>query len=402
MKIHPFSNTNENKFSNGLVQLSSEAKYINIAVSYLQFTGICELLRITSHIPPENITIIFTDQLMITQPTAIQHAVEKGLKLRLYNGSHTFHPKVYIAYDSNKICTELLIGSANLSYSALHTSIEAGILISDHDTVDEFDIWFRNLAESLSHEVSIDSKWFDLYQNRWAKKSKERVKQSTSYREKIDQIEATEISDDILSSLNSPISTLGFDHARNNIRTIQFCREKLRDRTHEGKAKSELTLLGLLKKDGTLTELGSRCMRSASDQAFALEWCLWIKNTSDYDLFQINPSLLSFKKAASNFWRMETPISNYFFNQQKNITDKEILAVLKTIEIVANSRIYLNFELKDIESLASILSKGIPSLAQTSPALEEFLSNKGTRSWKGTDDRWTMMTAWKSLAKQSA
>lgn len=63
--------------------------------------------------------LVCTDQLGITQPAAVERALQSGVQIRNYSGGAVYHPKVYLAHDRNLRPTRFLLGSANLSTSAL-------------------------------------------------------------------------------------------------------------------------------------------------------------------------------------------------------------------------------------------------------------------------------------------
>jgi HKD family nuclease len=144
-------------FLKALGKLLRSAAYADIAVSYVKTVGWDHLRRLlaTSGIPNGNIRLMVTDQFGITQPQALKDAYESGVSVRNYVGDRVYHPKVYLASDSNQRPVGAIVGSANLSDSALTEGVEAGILLYDKAILKKLKSWFERLYNDSTITVFV-------------------------------------------------------------------------------------------------------------------------------------------------------------------------------------------------------------------------------------------------------
>ncbi len=115
---------------NSLKKVIRRFENIDLAVSYIQFSG-WELLKPLIRGKESKVRVLCTDQLGITDPKAVADMQRAGVAIRAYSGSNVFHPKVVIVKKGG--LTSVLVGSANLSRSALVSGVEAVSLVDDEE-----------------------------------------------------------------------------------------------------------------------------------------------------------------------------------------------------------------------------------------------------------------------------
>lgn len=121
------------------------------------------------------IEIFTTDYMSVTEPIALYRLLTQlndKADIFIYNPDqlNSFHPKAYFFEMENDI-SELIIGSSNLSKSALVTGVEWNILLekdSDPQEYAEFMIAYHNLKSCYSKKLDIE--WLRDYQNRYVNK----------------------------------------------------------------------------------------------------------------------------------------------------------------------------------------------------------------------------------------
>lgn len=115
------------QLQNHLLPLFSSAKTIYILTSFAMKSGV-ELLHETLYKAADegaDIKICIGDYLYVTQPEALEALINihEDIEVRLWNSNGiSFHPKAYIIQDNEN--GTLIVGSSNLSRSALTTGIE--------------------------------------------------------------------------------------------------------------------------------------------------------------------------------------------------------------------------------------------------------------------------------------
>lgn len=402
--VNMFADTNS--FGKVLIETLENATRIDIAVSYLQMSGWHILRRAFANLQPNNIRVLTTDQMGITHPAVLIDALRNGIQVRSYSGTILYHPKVYLIYDSNERPVRAVVGSANVSFSGFESGIEAGIEVKDGTLLRQLQKWFDYLfSDNLSKRV--DSNFVKAYEIRWKSASANRVHLrhiSMRYRKavrtgKIPTTDDIDVLDDVFSTMRLPIATLGFDQAGNNIRNLGRLLEVLsRFPRVSDKEKSELHLLGFLNGKG-LTRLGLRARGAQSESEIARYWCHWIRHTKEEALVQRNPRLVSFRRAAYQFWKLKPDVRRHFFS---NITSKIARPVLQTIELLCNgSSTVQTLTIDDFRSLSKI-TLNVGSLPEFfAIAVSDYRDNKGSRSWTN-NDRKIVLESYRSAAAISS
>lgn len=382
-----------------------KAYQVDIAVSYVLLSG-WELLEPSlRRIPQGNIRMLITDQLLITHPEALRRALALGIKLRNYNNGRFYHPKAYIAYDKNGKPKEGILGSANISESALTKSVEAGVATRDRPILNKMKRWFDELFKDDEQSYDVDHAMLKKLDLLWIKAAEKRAKivrrsgLSRKGGRKIKEVspEENEFLEDIFSTIRQPIGILSFDHAANNVRNLERALNVLiRYPKINSKEKSELHLLGFM-EGGELTALGKRARRRKTIHGLASTWCVWVAKQSEADLENLNIRLASFKRAANQFWKLKSEVSKFFL---KNLHSHKDRALLQTIELLCNgSSVARKLSLSELELLAPKIMKGGEVSKFVVKRVKGYFGNKGSRSWSG-DDRKIILTTWKKVIKK--
>jgi HKD family nuclease len=115
-----------------LRELIAGAETLSVAVSYLQVGGWELFRKHTRGISLPKMRVVCTDQLGITQPAAVKRALDKKAQIRNFTGNLIYHPKVFLAHNTNGRPTRFLLGSANLSTSAFSDSVEVGVFLRQY------------------------------------------------------------------------------------------------------------------------------------------------------------------------------------------------------------------------------------------------------------------------------
>ena len=141
-------------FEEAIGELVNGADTLSVAVSYLQTGGWDLFRRSTAMLNCARMRVVCTDQMGITQPAAVRRAIETGVQIRNFTGVEVYHPKVYIAHSAAGKPTRFLVSSANMSYSAFTSSVEAGVLGSDAGILRTLSGWFDNLFRNRSKQFT--------------------------------------------------------------------------------------------------------------------------------------------------------------------------------------------------------------------------------------------------------
>lgn len=411
MKIVLNGDEHTTSFKQALAEVAQGAETLSLAVSYLQVGG-WELFR--QHTPEINLPkmrIVCTDQMGITPPAAVKRVHESGAQIRNYNGSATYHPKVYLAHDKSGKPTRFLLGSANLSSSAFTKSVEAGVISADGAGLNTLNSWFNDLFSNRSAEFTpetlqeMEAKWKVAASYRARTRMRVRrgviipVPEAVSVEsEDIDALE------DVFATLKPPIGLLNMDYAGNNIRNVERVREVLNDwdtvitdsAPAHGKHRNELKLLGFA-QGKVLTDLGIKARAANNIEEIAILWAQWLQRTPDSDLTEINSKLPITKRVFRQFWRLKDEVRDYFLNHAERPSDA-VRPTLQVIELLCNaSDVVQDFTLEDIETLVPLIRRpeAIPEFIRDD--VHGYLVNKGTRSWD-TPDRRILPLAWRAAA----
>ena len=150
------------------------ANKIDIIVSFLMESGVRLILDDLKNALSSGakIRILTGNYLGITQPSALfllKKELGNHVGFRLYNNPNkSFHPKAYIFH--HKHDSEIYIGSSNLSYGALTSSIEWNYRFTRNSNQEDFNIFyqeFEDLFYNHSYEVT-DEVLYDYARN-WKK-----------------------------------------------------------------------------------------------------------------------------------------------------------------------------------------------------------------------------------------
>lgn len=153
-------------FLNGLMTRLQKAKKVSLIISFIRESGVRLLVNALQEI--DHLEILTGTYLQITEPWALRHLKEEcpQADIRLYNHPEiSFHPKAWIFYYDQAPYVEVIIGSSNLSQSALIQGVEWNCALQGKDTqvfVQRFEELF-NEALVLSEEVLED------YRKTWTK-----------------------------------------------------------------------------------------------------------------------------------------------------------------------------------------------------------------------------------------
>jgi HKD family nuclease len=382
------------------------ARSVDIAVSYVKLGGwqLVQKEFARAGIGASAIRVIATSQLGITQPQAVDAIRKSGAMIRNYFGRRVFHAKVIVAYDDSGAAMGAIVGSANLSESALNRAVECGIRTTDRSVLEELRAWFDSLIADDRQTREFSDADLQFLKETWKTSSALRLRQSlrapiTVARSGLLKADP-EALEDLFVSVTLPIATLNVDHAGNNIRNLRHLLEVLHafprssgNLRVETKQRSDLRLLGLLAHGKALTALGKDARRCKSETELARLWCNWASRASDADLDAINPRISAFKRAADRFWMLQDAVRRFFFDNRMQTAQRR---TLQAIELFCNaSDVVSGLEIDDFRRLArAIESPDLPNALRT--AARDYFNNKGGRTWRD-DDRRIMLEAWRAV-----
>lgn len=385
-----FLNNSDATILRGISRLAKTAAAIDIAVSYLQVSGWKSLEPLIGELPSGKVRVLFTDQFALTHPNALDLAIKGEAAVRRYVGSEVYHPKVYIARSKIGRVQGAVVGSANLSSSALLSGVEGAVLLERGTILEAIGEWFDSLWDG-AEEVGIE--FVQQYRPSWRKAARARIR-LRRYRRRSDRStraaakdtpEDIDVLEDLCGTIRLPITILSIDQAGNNIRNLKRLLSVLHAFPNiSGKARSELHLLGLF-EGGKLTEIGRRARQRHTTRSLARTWCGWLKGQTQKDLAVINPKIARFKRCAHLFWKLRPEVVAFFFD---HLEDRAARNVVKAIELLCNSDDAVReLKLDDFKALSTLLAEptGLPVPLRDS--IESYHENKGSRSWRGNDRR---------------
>ena len=152
-----------------------KAKKIYFIVSFIRDSGIKLLIKIIKEASLEGkeIKIITSNYMNITEPNALYRlyeVFEKDKNIKIFNNpSISFHPKTYIfEYEDGE--GEILVGSSNISYSALMTGVEWNYAFKKSSHKKEY-FQFLDEFEELYEENSVllTLEWLREYEQTYRK-----------------------------------------------------------------------------------------------------------------------------------------------------------------------------------------------------------------------------------------
>lgn len=240
-----------------------------IAVSYIQLSG-WELLKPLIVSNAGKVRLICTDQFGITDPSAVRAIQNAGAKVHVYTGPGVYHPKIYVASYTAK-SDRWVLGSANISRSALEFGVEANIAADDEGgaALAWFDSLFTTQSEPFN-EARLQALELAFAARIKANLASVRARPLVSMTVGRD-VAAAETIEAAFSALPEIVVPLNADKAGNNVRTLRRIKEVLdNSKQLEGKALSEFKLIGLA-RDGGYTKVG-RDARGSTLEGIASAW----------------------------------------------------------------------------------------------------------------------------------
>ena len=139
-----------------LVEKMEQASTICILTSFVMKSGV-ELLQEPLKLAADrgaDIKICTGDYLYITQPEALKklHSIHEKIEIRLWNSNGvSFHPKAYLFHLEKE--GHLVIGSSNLSKSALTSGVEWNVAIENDQGI--FQEALDQFTKLMYHEQTI-------------------------------------------------------------------------------------------------------------------------------------------------------------------------------------------------------------------------------------------------------
>ncbi len=148
-----------------------ESSTIYILTSFAMRSGV-ELLK--PHLKEAanrgaDIKVCTGDYLYITQPEALKSltSIHSYIEIRLWKSlGRSFHPKAYL-FQSEEQGGTFIIGSSNLSASALTQGVEWNLKVSEQETIETFEDAMHHFMKIFYHAqtVSVNAETIHLYQN---------------------------------------------------------------------------------------------------------------------------------------------------------------------------------------------------------------------------------------------
>ena len=159
-----------------LIHSLKKAESVDIIVSFLMESGVKMLLDELENALKRGarIRILTGNYLGITQPSAlylIKRRLGDRVDLRFYNEKNrSFHPKSYIFHYAD--CSEIYIGSSNISKSALTSGIEWNYRFSSKTDEKNFETFYQTFEDLFEHHsIVIDDEELKRYSKNWHKPS---------------------------------------------------------------------------------------------------------------------------------------------------------------------------------------------------------------------------------------
>ena len=148
------------KFMNFFVHLKNElmtCKKFYFIVSFIKYSGIQLLISTLDELEALGIKgeIITSVYLNITDPKALSKLLSyKNIKVKIYNNSNeSFHTKAYL-FEKEKYHT-CIIGSSNISQSALYSAEEWNVKLTDNDFFDIYNQFFNQFQKLWNSNEAI-------------------------------------------------------------------------------------------------------------------------------------------------------------------------------------------------------------------------------------------------------
>ncbi|MGL6113446.1 MAG: DEAD/DEAH box helicase family protein [Cetobacterium sp.] len=165
------------------------AEEIFINVSFIRDSGMKLLIKdlVKAQKAGKKIKIITSDYMNVTEPVALYRVVQNDLKnIKIFNNINkiSFHPKTYIFKKEDQV--EVLIGSSNISWSALKTGVEWNYNISGNisnpeikNILDEFELLYEKNSFVLTDQ------WLREYEKKYKNTDSVKLIENNSSEEKL-------------------------------------------------------------------------------------------------------------------------------------------------------------------------------------------------------------------------
>lgn len=153
-----------------LEQCIKKSKKMYFVVSFIRDSGIKLLIKLIEEAVDEGkeVKIITSNYMNITEPNALyrlKNIFEERENVKIFdNPNISFHPKTYI-FEYEDGGGEILIGSSNLSYSALVDGVEWNYAFSKKNNIEEYEGFlneFNELYENNSFNMTLE--WLRKYE----------------------------------------------------------------------------------------------------------------------------------------------------------------------------------------------------------------------------------------------
>lgn len=167
--------TDKNRFLYYQLKMSMlKATRIDIVVSFLMESGVKLLLHDLRKVLERGVQVrlLTGNYLGITQPSALyllKNELDDRIDLRFYNEKNrSFHPKAYMFHYED--CSEIYIGSSNISKSALTSGIEWNYRFSSNTDRKNYELFYQTFEELFyHHSEKVDDEVLKSYAKAWRK-----------------------------------------------------------------------------------------------------------------------------------------------------------------------------------------------------------------------------------------
>lgn len=160
------------KFKNFFTYLKEELNSCDsfcFIVSFIKFSGIQLLINTLDELKNRGIKgkIVTSVYLNITDPKALRKLAEyDNLEIKIYNNTReSFHTKAYLFH--RKKYSSCIIGSSNLSQSALYSGEEWNVRLVKDNYLEIFDQSYEQFEKiwDSNEAIELNSKFIDMYEN---------------------------------------------------------------------------------------------------------------------------------------------------------------------------------------------------------------------------------------------
>ena len=136
-----------------IISEMTAASEMLFVVAYVRENGVDVILKQIKNKPTK---LLCSLDMGITQLSGIKKLLENNVEVKVYRSSKgTFHPKIWLFGKNNQ--WKMLIGSANLTRSALIDNVEASVLVEDETVISNAVLFFNYLWDKEnSNSISIE------------------------------------------------------------------------------------------------------------------------------------------------------------------------------------------------------------------------------------------------------